>query len=91
MLSCCPGPNRKHFATQVDNIIQQHSRLQRALMSDPPAEAKFVDNRILDQPRTPMTLDSAFGVPMTPNDINIDDMNCSAHNESYAKFVSIHY
>ena len=89
MLSCCPGPNRKHFATQVDNIIQQHSRLQRALMSDPPAEAKFVDNRILAQPKAPMTLQNTFAAPTTPNDINIDDMNHSAHINSYAKFVRI--
>ena len=89
MLNYCAGPHRKHFATQVDNLIRQHSRLQRALMFEPPPEAKFVDNRILAEPRAPMTLQSTFAAPTTLNDINIDDMNHSAHINSYAKFVRI--
>ena len=85
------GPTRRHLATQVEDIVREHSRIQRMSEFQPPPEAKFVDNRIIAEPRGPMILDSPFGILTTPSDVNIDEMNCSSHIQPYIKFVGICY
>ncbi len=38
-----------------------------------------------------MILDYPFGAPITPNDVNIDEMNCSSHVQPYIKYVGVFY
>ncbi len=82
------GPTRQHLASQVEQIIRDHSRIQRSTECHPPPEAKFVESRILAGPRGPMIIDSPFGTPSKPNDLNIDDRNGPSHVASYLEFVS---